>query len=389
MSTGLRRLCRHVELPLMSLLDQMRRVGIGVDGAACSQEAQRIEREMARLAHEITGGAEVDLRSDREVFRFLVAQGVQFQDQGVYQWQKISNRILEDTAAHYPFVQKVMDYREMMQDLSFLRQASGRDRLHPVWGQTRSATSRMYARNPAVQNVSRRLRRLFVPTPGRVLVKADYSQAQMRILAHLSRDPELMRIFNDPCGDVHTETSQLLGLHDRDVAKEINFGMCFGMTPLALSAKINDLKVKQGATDFIDVEKALDYISTFHARYPRIRLFLDVEWDRLKSQPLGTRGVPSLLGRFRRFDRRVSERVKRQFMVTWPQQVEADMIKTAMLRLDRIFGRRNMDARIVMVIHDAIWVECPEEEAEQVRYLMRRMMTTARKLEVPLAVDIK
>lgn len=389
MSADLHKLYRDLELPLMLVLDEMRRVGIGVDGAACAQERDRAEQEIARLEQEIVGEADVDLRSDRDLYRFLVARGVQFMDPSVHQRRKVSNRVLEETAAHYPWVQKILDYRGMRQDLSFLQHAAGRDRVHPVWGLTRSATSRIYARNPAVQNVSRDLRHLFIPAPGHVLIKADYSQAQMRILAHLSRDPELMRIFRDPKGDVHKETSDLLGLNDRNAAKEINFGICYGMTPIALCRKINDLKEKRGETDFIDVETALNYITGFHERYPRIRFFLDLEWNRLKSQPLEKRGVSSLMGRLRRFDRRASSRVERQFRVTWPQQIEADLIKTAMLRLDRIFRRRNMKARIVMMIHDALWVEAPPQEAEQVRHLMTRMMTTTGKLGVPLEVDIE
>ena len=236
----------------MVVLDNMRRVGIGVDGETCAREVKRIEKEMAVLAQEITGGEEIDLRSDRAVFRFLVRQGVQFQDQRVYQWGKVTNRALEEIAPLYPIVQKILSFRELGQDLGPLRQMAHRDRIHPVWGQTRSATSRIYARNPAVQNVSRNLRHLFVPAPGHVLIKADYSQAQMRILAHLSQDPELMRIFNDPHGDVHTETSNWLGLNDRNVAKEINFAISFGMGAAALCNKINRLKESQNRTDFIE-----------------------------------------------------------------------------------------------------------------------------------------
>ena len=93
----------------------------------------------------------------------------------------------------------------------------------------------------------------------------------MRILAHLSGDPELIRVFNDPAGDVHTETSLCLGLNDRSVAKEINFAICFGMGNESLCAKINELKEKQGRTDLIDPPTAQSYIDGFYARYPRVR----------------------------------------------------------------------------------------------------------------------
>ncbi|MGO9571022.1 MAG: DNA polymerase [Desulfomonilaceae bacterium] len=389
MSEELCGLYRHLELPLMIVLDNMRRVGIGVDGAACACEVNRIEKEMAILAQEITSGEDVDLRSDRAVFRFLVKRGVRFQDQRVYQWGRVTNRALEDIAPIYPVVQEILSFREKGQDLGSLRQMADQNRIHPIWGQTRSATSRIYARSPGVQNISRELRHLFVPTPGHVLIKADYSQAQMRILAHLSQDPELMKIFQDPKGDVHTETSKRLGLNDRNIAKEINFAISFGMGAAGLCSKINELKKKQGSTDFIGLDTAQFYIEGFYRRFPKVKEFFDGEWAKLKKLPSQERVVRSLLGRERCFQRRPSSEMERRFRVTWPQQIEADLIKTAMVRLDRILRRRNMKARIVMVIHDALWLEAPHEEAEPVRHLLRKMMITAAKLKVPLEVDIK
>jgi DNA polymerase I-like protein with 3'-5' exonuclease and polymerase domains len=145
MSKELYRLYQGLELPLMVVLDNMRRVGIGVDGESCAGEVKRMEQEMAVLAQEITGGEDIDLRSDRGVFQFLSRQAVQFQDQRVYQWGKVTNRALEEIAPLYPLVQKILSFREKGQDLVPLRQMAHRDRIHPVWGQTRSAT-------PAIKN---------------------------------------------------------------------------------------------------------------------------------------------------------------------------------------------------------------------------------------------
>ena len=139
----------------------------------------------------------------------------------------------------------------------------------------------------------------------------------------------------------------------------------------------------------IDEKTAQAYIEGFYARYNGVQDFFEKEWKKLKALPMERRSVKSLLGRIRRFDTRANPAIQRSFRVTWPQQIEADLIKTAMVRLDRIFRRRKMGARIVMVIHDALWVEAPHEEAEQVRHLVRKMMTTAGKLRVPLEVDIK
>ena len=210
----------------------------------------------------------------------------------------------------------------------------------------------------------------------------------MRILAHLSRDENLIGVFNDPDGDVHQETSDRLGLHDRNVAKEINFAICFGMGPAALAGRINALKESQGRTDFIDLNTAQSYIDAFYDRYPKVGEFLDTEWVAMKKHAPKQRIVKSILGRERRFDRRPTSEVERQFRVTWPQQIEADLIKTAMVRLHMIFKRRNMKAKLVMVVHDALWVEAPIDEEKEIRRLVHKMMTTVGDLAAPLSVDL-
>jgi DNA polymerase I len=387
-------LYQRLELPLMHVLDCMRRVGIGIDGDRAHAELQQLRPELDSLTQKITDGIPVDLSSDEEVFWFLVGKGVRFNNPHVFTAQKVSTPVLEELALAYPGVQAILDWRQMHQDVSFLTVAEGRQRVHPVWGQTRSSTSRIYARQPAVQNVSRRLRYLFVPAPVNLLIKADYSQAQLRILAHLSNDEGLIRVFSAG-GDVHGETARLLGI-DRDLSKQVNFGICFGISAPRLAAKMNSEIVKSNRLREpheqqppVDEALAHGYIEQFHSRYPGVSAFFDREWKRLKRFPQADRVVRSPLGRIRRFDTYPSKALGRSFKVTWPQQIEADLIKTAMLRLDRIFRRRGMKARIVMMIHDALWVETPEEEADQARHLMRRMMSTAAKLQVSMEVDIK
>jgi DNA polymerase I len=394
MDRDLFNLYRRVELPLMLVLDRMRRVGVGLDGDRAYRKLQQLRPELESLADSITEGATVDLSSNEEVFTFLVRKGVRFANPYAYTAQKVSTPLLEELALQYSGVQAILDWREMHQDVAFLSMAEGKERIYPVWGQTRSGTSRIYARQPAVQNVSRRLRYLFVPAPGHVLVKADYSQAQLRILAHLSGDDNLMRVFTEG-GDVHGETARLLGI-DRDLAKQVNFGICFGISAPRLAARINSEILKRSRTlspeehqPIIDETTAQGYIDQFHDRYPAVRAFFYREWRTLKRLPQKDRVARSPLGRVRRFDSYPSKALERSFRVTWPQQIEADLIKTAMLRLDRIFRRRSVKGRFVMIIHDALWVEAPHEEENQVRHLVERMMITAGKLAVPLDVDIK
>jgi DNA polymerase I-like protein with 3'-5' exonuclease and polymerase domains len=171
----------------------------------------------------------------------------------------------------------------------------------------------------------------------------------------------------------------LLGI-DRDLAKQVNFGICFGISAAPLAGRINYEIVKRNRTrsteqrqprkqqPLIHEPEAQDYIDHFHDRYPSVRAFFVREWEKLKNPSQNDRVVRSPLGRIRRFASFPSKALERRF--------------------HRIFQRRNIKAHIVMMIHDALWVDAREDETEQVRLLMRRMMTTASKLRVPLEMDI-
>ncbi len=370
----------------MVLLNEMHRTGIGVDRAECAKQMAAKEQRLATLEQELLGGQQVNLNSDRETFLFLVSQGVQFADPFVYAKQRASAGDLEEIAHQYPVAEKILKWRSLSSDLAFLRRGAQYDRVHPIWGQTRSGKSRIYARDPAVQNVSRDLRHLFIPAPGHVLLKADYSQAQLRILAYLSKDETLTKLYEDPTGDAHTATSEWLGLEDRSVAKEINFSICYGMSAAGLALKINEVNRRQGRP-CIDQAEAQEYIDGFYRQYPGIADFFDREWDRLKKLPLKDRLVTSPAGRIRRFPTRANPAVQRQFRVSLPQMIEADILKSAVIRLDRIFRRRGMGARIVMLIHDAVWVEAPAGEEMEARRLMDKIMRTAGRPLLELMAD--
>ncbi len=389
MSSDLGKLCRHLEVPLMLVLDDMSRVGIGFKGATCAELVKEMERSMAVLVREISGGASVDLASHEEVHRFLIDQGIALQVPPAQLKRGDLKQTFKHVAHAYPLARKILAWWSLGLELGLPRKWAGHKRIHPVWGQTRSATSRVYARYPAVQSVSRRLRHLLVAAPHHVLVRTDYSQAQMRILAHLSQDPELIRIFYDPDGDVHTETPEWLGPNDRNVAKEINFAIRFGMGPAALSRKINERREAQRDTDFIDEQTALFYIDGSYQRFPNVQGFFDRGWEKIKKLPAEERVVRSLIARERRLPRRPTAKMERQFRVTWPQQIEADLIKTVMLRLNRIFQTEGMQARIVMMGHDSLRGEAPEAEAGRVRGLMRTAMAEAGELDLPLEVDFE
>jgi DNA polymerase I-like protein with 3'-5' exonuclease and polymerase domains len=284
MSKDLYRLYRDLELPLMVVLHRMRRVGIGVDGAAAIKERIRVTRELSDLEQRIKGGQEINLMSPSEVYHFLIRQGVRFKSDFVYPTRRVTTAALEEIAFVYPIVQDVLDWRGMVTDLAFLTKAAERERVHPTWQQTRAGTSRIYARDPAVQNVSRALRHLFVPAEGMVLIKADYSQAQLRILAHLSGDKGLLDLFNEG-RDVHAETAQWLGV-DREAAKEVNFGICFGISAAGLCGKINAVIGQKNRylpqneqKRLIKDTEAQTYIDGFYSGYSGVNDFFEQEWN--------------------------------------------------------------------------------------------------------------
>ncbi|MFC1837042.1 DNA polymerase [Thermodesulfobacteriota bacterium] len=156
----------------------------------------------------------------------------------------------------------------------------------------------------------------------------------------------------------------------------------------ALCKKINELKEQKGSTDLIDLSVAQSYIDGFYSWFPKARDSFHQQWEKLKKLSAQERVGRSLIGRERRFPRRPTAEMERQFRVTWTQQIEADLMKTATVRLDMIFRRRKMKARIFMMIHDALWVEATHEEENEVRHLVMRMMTTDERLSVPMEVDI-
>jgi DNA polymerase-1 len=139
--------------------------------------------------------------------------------------------------------------------------------------------------------------------------------------------------------------------------------------------------------DLVCEESAWSYIEGFYRRFPNVKDFPYHEWEKMRKLPAQERMVRSLIGTERRFPRRPTAEIERQFRVTWTHQIEADLIKNAMLRLDRIFRRRNMKARIVMMIHDALWAEAPTDEQSQVRELMQFVMTNASDLAVHMQVE--
>lgn len=377
MSDVLMRLYQETEVPLMGILARMHRDGVGVDGNACVREIVNIQARMDNLiqAAKAETKKDADWSTDKGVYRFWADLGWFVEDQTedvdfiLKEWPEV------------PFAAEVLEWRELSNNLSFLAKAAGRNRLHPVWRQTRGATGRIFSAVVPVQSIDKKkYRPLLVPAPGHVLLKPDYSAFQLRLPAHLSEDPLLIDVFmkNE---DIHTRTADWLGLpgaveERRNQAKAVNFGICFGQGPHSLAADLG-----------IHPDQAQSYIDSFFGMYRGAAKFFEETVQRLKDQKNPEeRVILSPFGRVRRFTKRFTGREARKARVTRLQQMESDIVKQAMVGINREFVKRGMRSKLVMMIHDSIWVEAPEEEAKEARRIMEKVMTTSADLTVPLKV---
>jgi DNA polymerase-1 len=268
--------------------------------------------------------------------------------------------------------------------------------VHTSFNQTGTVTGRLSSSEPNLQNIpirtelGRRVRRAFVADEGNVLLSADYSQIELRILAHISQDPTLLEAFSRG-EDIHSSTASVLfdiPLKEvtpslRRLAKTINYGITYGMSGYGLAQRTE-----------LPQEEAERFIKNYFAKYPRVKRYV-VETKR-KAREQGY--VETLLRRRRYFPelmkgsktpynvRSAAERMAINMRI---QGTAADIIKIAMVRLDRAFKERGLRSRMILQVHDELVLEVPEEELEEAKYLVKSTMESAFELDAPLKVDLK
>jgi DNA polymerase I len=388
LSPNLLRLYREVELPVSDVLVRMHIDGIGVDRARCAKEWEHTQAHLAQLETELQADRR-NLYSGRDVYWLLRDHGLPFPDEVVHGFTLDDDDLRVLSSDHdCSLAEAVLLWRSLMRASAFLEVGAEHDRVHPTWHLTRTATGRISASYPPVQSLDKkRFRSLLKAEDGSVLIKADWKTCQARILAHLCQDEALMKLFREGT-DFHDATARLLGLANRDEAKPINFGLIFGQGAQALMREINRSWTAQGKAHQIDEQTAEQYINTFFSTYPGIQPFFQRQYDELVSASTRERVLRNpLTGRIRRFDRRASKKMKREMQATLLQQVESHILKLSLIKLAGELKNLGSRSRIVMIIHDAIWVEAPEEDAGRVRELMRYVMTESYPLDVPLDVD--
>jgi DNA polymerase-1 len=393
-------LYESIELPLIAVLAAMESVGVKIDtyrmGEITARLADRTEELEARATE--LAGEEFMLGSTQQVARIL------FERLGLTPGRKgktgysTDSRVLRGLRGEHELVGVIEEWREYSKLLNTYlgplpSLISARDgRLHTTFNQTVAATGRLSTSNPNLQaipvrtDLGRQIRSAFIAEEGNRLMSADYSQVELRILAHVSGEPVLRAAF-ERGDDIHTATAaEVLGKDpatltraERDVAKMVNFGIIYGISSFGLSENLE-----------IPREEAQAYIDTYLARFPQVQEFI----ARTIAQASADGYVTTLLGRRRPIpELRASNRQTRSLgerlaVNTVMQGTAADVIKVAMIRAHHRLREEGRSARLVLQVHDELLLEVPETEVSAVKELVRAEMVGAYPLDPPLAADV-
>ncbi|HJQ49274.1 MAG TPA: DNA polymerase I, partial [Gaiellaceae bacterium] len=396
---GAEPLYRDVEMPLVGVLRGMEEAGVCIDsyrmGEITARLADRVE-ELEASAYELAG-EEFVLGSPQQLGRILFEKLELTAGRKGKTGYSTDAKVLRAIRAEHEIVAVVEEWRELSKLLNtYLRPLPsllGPDaRLHTTFNQTVAATGRLSTTSPNLQSIpirtelGREIRSAFVAEPGSRLISADYSQIELRILAHVSGEPKLREAF-ERGEDIHTATAaEVLGVDpakltpgERSIAKMINFGIVYGISAFGLSENLE-----------IPREQAQEYIDAYLARFPLVQDFIErtieqAERDGYATSLLGRRRpVPELRVR-NRATRGFGERVAVNFVM---QGSNADIIKVAMVAIERRLRKEGRSARIVLQVHDELLLEAPDPETSVVKELVREEMCSAYPLDPPLAVDV-
>ncbi len=397
---GMEELYRNMEMPLVFTLFFMEQAGIRVEAQELKIYGDALAVRIGELEKEIYGeaGEEFNINSPKQLGVIL------FDKMGMKGGKKTktgystSAEVLEKLAPEHPIVSHILEYRQLTKLKSTyadgLAGYIGEDqRIHTTFQQTITATGRLSSVEPNLQNIpirmelGRLIRKVFVPEEGYTLLDADYSQIELRVLAHMSGDENLIQAYRE-AQDIHRLTaSQVFHIPFDEVtdlqrrnAKAVNFGIVYGISSFGLS---QDLSITR--------KEAQEYIEKYFETYPRIKEFLDgcVRDAREKGY------VTTMFGRRRQvpelkssnfMQRSFGERVAMNAPI---QGTAADIIKLAMIRVDRRLKEEGLRSRLLLQVHDELLVEAHLEETQRVKEILAEEMHGAAKLSVPLEIDMK
>lgn len=390
-----------LEMPLLPILSRMEQEGIGLDVQALQNFSQELGNRLEDIQGEIFElvGHEFNINSTKQL------QTVLFEERKLQPIKKTKTgystdtSVLEELAQEDPVPQRILQYRGLTKLKStyvdtlpqLIHPESGR--IHTHFLQHGTATGRISSKDPNLQNIpikdeeGRKIRQAFVAKPGHIFVSADYSQIELVVLAHMAKDPGLIQAFTEGV-DVHRATGSLIfgvpadqvSLDQRRIAKTINFGVMYGMSAFRLSRELG-----------IPRKEADHFIKTYFKTYRGISRFIQDQSDLARHYG----GVFTLSGRFRRIPEIRSKNkaelagAERIAVNTPIQGSAADIVKTAMLKVERNLKDRGLKSRLILQVHDELILECPRDEEQAVRDMLLQTMPKALALDVPLQVSVE
>ncbi len=397
--TKMKKLFDEIEMPLLFTLYDMEHAGVKIEADALKTYGEQLGSKIVELEKNIydKAGEVFNINSPKQLGVIL------FEKMGLPNGKKTKTGystaadVLDKLAPDYPIVSEILEYRQLTKlkstyadGLAGFIQTDGR--IHGTFNQTITATGRISSTEPNLQNIpirtelGRLLRKVFVPEEGYVFVDADYSQIELRILAHCSGDEQLIRAYRE-ARDIHRITaSQVFHIPFDEVtdlqrrnAKAVNFGIVYGISSFGLS---QDLSITR--------KEAAQYIENYFQTYPGIKTFLDESVENAKEHGYAVtlygrrRPVPELKSS-NFMQRSFGERVAMNAPI---QGTAADIMKIAMLGVNRELKKRNMKSRLILQVHDELLIEAYQDEVEEVQTILKDQMEHAAELKVPLIVDM-
>ncbi|MBK9032890.1 MAG: DNA polymerase I [Myxococcales bacterium] len=399
---GLTALYDELELPIARILCELERTGICIDRAHFAQLSAEVATQITALEAQIAelGGGDINVGSPKQLAALLFERLGLTSDRmkKTKTGYSVDHEVLESMIDAHPIVRPILDHRELTKLRGTYLDAlpplvnPKTGRLHTLFNQVVAATGRISSQDPNLQNipirteVGRAIRRGFVAAPGKVLLAADYSQIELRIMAHLSGDPVLCKAFREGI-DVHAQTaSEVLELplsaitsKERRIAKAVNYGLIYGQSDFGLARALD-----------ISKKDARAYIDRYFARLPTVRRFM----DQLVADAKQAGGARTVLGRWRPIPelaskspvaRRAAERVAQN---TPLQGSGADILKRAMVACHRRIAAANLPATMLLTVHDELVFEVEPDRADEIGAVVKEEMEGAFALAVPLEVDL-
>ncbi|HEY1501971.1 MAG TPA: DNA polymerase I [Acidobacteriaceae bacterium] len=396
-----RRVYEDIDLPLVPILLAMEKAGVRIDSAELSRMSAGLSKEMERVGEEVfsLAGHRFNINSPKQLGDVL------FNKMGLprplkYGKGKVistAQDVLEELAEHNDVPRLVLEYRQLAKlksnyadSLPLLADREGR--VHTTFNQVGTATGRLSSTNPNLQNIpiktelGREIRAAFIAAPGCVLLSADYSQIELRLLAHFSQDPLLVNAYQTE-QDIHTLTAaevfgvpaETMSKETRNRAKAVNFGIVYGISPFGLAAQLG-----------IEQNEARLYIETYFERYAGVRSYI----DRMLEETRREQKVRTMFGRVRPIpdiqSRNANQRgfAERTAINTPLQGTAADLIKLAMIRIDARLAKEKLKSRMTLQVHDELVFDVPKDEIEPMSALVRHEMEHVAELSVPLVADV-